>query len=30
MWWAAHSLEAAIWMLAIALAVGVGVVVAKA
>ena len=30
MWWAAHSLEAAIWMLAITVAVGVGVVVAKA
>jgi hypothetical protein len=29
-WWAAHSVDAAVWMLAITLAVGVGVVVAKA
>jgi len=29
-WWAAHGLDAALWMLAIALAVGVGFVVANA
>jgi len=29
-WWAAHSVDAVVWMLAITLAVGVGVVLAKA
>ena len=29
MWWAAHTLEAMVWTLAVALALGVGVVVAQ-